>query len=198
LIGGGVGYPSIGAMLRQILEDNLLEHEYQERKQVCFMWTFSKVDQLHLCFPSLLADLARYVHRSSLADLQKWLTVKIFVGAVKPDDVLNVKLDRVVAHAIPHAVLDQVLAWLLNSELGGDAQGAIDEDGTYIAQGSLGAGFADILRCSLFTKEKVVEEERSLGICFCGPLELCNWLKEDYENTALPYKSEFASECVGG
>jgi len=75
LIGAGVGYPSMGSLLRQILEENLMSDFVSTsaaKRHVCFIWTCSKVDQLLLCFPSLLADLTRYVHRSSLANLQDY------------------------------------------------------------------------------------------------------------------------------
>merc|ERR1712178_584229 len=70
LIGAGVGYPSTGAMLRQILEDNLTRPQGEETR-VCFMWTASKVNQLLLCFPALLVDLTRYVHARGLDELKK-------------------------------------------------------------------------------------------------------------------------------
>lgn len=197
LIGAGVGFPSVGGMLRQILEDNLAANSV-DKKQVCFMWACSKVDQLHLCFPSLLADLSKYVRRSSLQHLREWLTVKIFVSKVVQGDVLNVELDEEVTSTCPDA-FEEVKGWLLNSGISAKSKRgvAFDEDGTYIAQGNLGASFGDILRCSLFIKEKVVEAKRSLGICFCGPLDLCNWLQTDYANTAFPCVREFASECAG-
>jgi len=190
LIGAGVGYPSMGSLLRQILEENLTADYVATaaaKRHVCFIWTCSKVDQLLLCFPSLLADLTRYVHRSSLARLQDWLTVKIFVGSLGPDDVLAVEPDGNVGLQMPGA-LSEVKKWLLGQAV---------KDGTYITRGSLGASFSDILRRSLFMREKVVNEGRSLGICFCGPLGLCTWLKNDIECTSLPCAYEFACEVAG-
>jgi len=190
LIGAGVGYPSMGSLLRQILEENLMSDfvaTSAAKRHVCFIWTCSKVDQLLLCFPSLLADLTRYVHRSSLARLQDWLTVKIFVGSLGPDDVLAVEPDGNVGLQMPGA-LSEVKKWLLGQAV---------KDGTYITRGSLGASFSDILRRSLFMREKVVNEGRSLGICFCGPLGLCTWLKNDIECTSLPCAYEFACEVAG-
>jgi len=89
LIGAGVGFPSTGAMLRKLLHDNL-SLPAEERKSVCFMWTASKVDQLLLCFPSLLADLTSYVDQKSLEDLKSWLTVKIFISSFNAEDFLRV------------------------------------------------------------------------------------------------------------
>jgi len=190
LIGAGVGYPSMGAMLRQILEENVLADVVAtatSKRHVCFIWTCSKVDQLLLCFPSLLADLTRYVQRSSLAKLQEWLTVKIFVGSVGPDDLLAVEPDGDIGVQMPQA-LEQVKNWLLGQSV---------TDGTYIAKGSLGASFSDILRRSIFVRDKVVKANRSLGVCFCGPLGLCTWLKNDLESTSLPCSYEFACEVAG-
>lgn len=191
LIGAGVGYPSMGSLLRQILEDNL-KAESSSKRHVCFMWTCRKVDQLHLCFPSLLADLTKYVHRSSLADLQQWLTVKIFVGDVGQDDVLAVEPDATIGKDMTRA-FNEVKGWLLRPP----GSSSYDEDGTYVAKGSLGACFSDILTCSLFIRNKVLKEGRSLGICFCGPLGLCSWLRNDIECTTVPWTYEFASEVAG-
>lgn len=190
LIGAGVGYPSMGSLLREMLEESIVADYISTagaKRHVCFIWTCSKVDQLQLCFPSFLADLTRYVHRSSLAKLQEWLTVKIFVGSVGPEDVLAVEPDGDVGVQMPVA-LGEVKKWLLGQAV---------NDGTYIARGSLGASFSDIIRRSVFIREKVVNQGRSLGICYCGPLGLCTWLKNDIECTSLPVTYEFACEVAG-
>merc|ERR1712151_491924 len=93
LIGAGVGYPSTGAMLRQILEDNLTRPE-AEQTRVCFMWTASKVNQLLLCFPSLLVDLTRHVHARGLDNLRRWLHVKIFISSFEAGEFLNVNPNK--------------------------------------------------------------------------------------------------------
>jgi len=193
LIGAGVGFPSTGSMLRKILDDNAALPA-EERKAVCFMWTATKVDQLLLCFPSLLVDLARYVSKKSIEDLKSWLTIKIFVSSFDPGDFLSVNPEK---HLSPEGAnsetsLRSVREWLLGSD--GDSH---DEDGTYICQGSLGASFGDVLRCSLFTKEHLVRRQRSLGVCFCGPQDLCSWIRSEQANTLLPVKVQFHSECAG-
>merc|ERR1712151_185815 len=156
LIGAGVGYPSTGAMLRQILEDNVTRQE-AEQTRVCFMWTASKVNQLLLCFPSLLVDLTRYVHARGLDNLKSWLHVKIFISSFEADDFLNVNPNKA----------------LFNKK---DGDEIIDADGTYMAQGSLGPSFAGILQRSLFMRG-AVERGDSMGICFCGPPDLSTWIR---------------------
>merc|ERR1712079_979342 len=94
LIGAGVGFPSTGAMLRQLLEDNLHRSE-DEQKAVCFIWSASKLDQLLLCFPSLLVDLTKYVHArtkllsSGINNLKKWLHIKIFISNFEAGSFLS-------------------------------------------------------------------------------------------------------------
>lgn len=198
LIGSGVGYPSMGGMLRQILEDNLaLEND--ARRHVCFMWGCSKVDQLQLCFPGLLADLTRYVHRKSIADLQKWLTIKIFVDKVGKEDVLATEPDAHVSEQMVRA-FKQVKEWLLGTKDAVDTGGAAyDEDGTYVAQGTLGGSFGTVLRNSIFVRDAVVGKGRKLGICFCGVKDLSDWLWNEIECTTLPTGViEYASEVAGG
>merc|ERR1739844_444311 len=127
-------------MLRRLLHDNL-DAPKDEKKSVCFMWTASNVDQLLLCFPSLLVDLTRYVNQKSLEDLKSWLTVKIFISSFDAGDFLNIDPTK---RLFPESQsmagdLSKVREWLLGKD--GDEN---DSDGTYIAQGSLGASFADI------------------------------------------------------
>jgi len=197
LIGAGVGFPSTVSMLRRILSHNL-GSPCDQQKAVCFMWSAASVDQLLLCFPSLLADLARYVNHSSLKDLQQWLTIKIFISEFKAGDFLTVDPGpRLVTEGVEmEAALDEVCRWLLGrSSYGSVPSREQEQAGTYIAQGSLGANFADILRCSVFIRDKVVGESRSLGVCFCGPMDLCSWIQSDLANTILPVRTEFACEC---
>jgi len=199
LIGAGVGYPSTGAMLRQTLEDNLHLEEH-EQKRVCFMWTASKVDQLLLCFPSLLVDLTRYVHAKGLANLKKWLHVKIFISSFEAGDVLSVNPDKALfvhEDADMSKPLQEVRTWLLGSDVvrDGEGQDQIDADGTYIAQGSLGSSFSGILQRSLFTRE-TIKRGQSMGICFCGPPDLMSWLRSDVANTTLPVQVEFQAEVA--
>jgi hypothetical protein len=194
LIGAGVGYPSTGAMLRQLLEDNMGKEE-GERKAVCFIWTATKIDQLLLCFPSLLADLTRYVNKRSLKELKSWLTVKIFISSFEAGDFLNVNPSE---HIFPgskdmKSALAEVRRWLL----GQDNSAGHDEDGTYICQGSLGASFPDVMRNSVFIRDKVVGRQTSLGVCFCGPAALGSWIRSDLANTILPVKVEYNAECAG-
>lgn len=194
LIGAGVGFPSTGAMLRKLLHDNL-EKPPEERKAVCFMWTASKVDQLLLCFPSLLVDLTRYVHKKSLEDLKSWLTIKIFISSFDAGDFLNIEPGK---RLFPESQemaekLTVVREWLLGKD--GEQE---DEDGTYIAQGSLGASFSDILRNSHFTRDEVMKKSQSLGVCFCGPQDLCSWIRHNISSTKLPMKVEFNSEATSG
>merc|ERR1711897_11354 len=93
LIGAGVGFPSTGAMLRQLLEDNFSKSS-DDQKSVCFIWTASKLDQLLLCFPSLLLDLTKYVHKknsetSGISHLKNWLHIKIFISSFEAGEVLG-------------------------------------------------------------------------------------------------------------
>jgi len=197
LIGAGVGFPSTGSMLRRILSQNL-GNPRDEQKAVCFMWSAASVDQLLLCFPSLLADLAKYVDRSSLRDLQQWLTIKIFISEFKAGDFLTVDPGpRLVTEGVKmEPALEEVRRWLLGRSSSGNVPSREQEAaGTYIAQGSLGANFADILRCSVFIRDQVVGESRSLGVCFCGPIDMCSWIQSDLANTILPVRTEFACEC---
>mmetsp|Transcript_102697 Transcript_102697/g.290421 ORF Transcript_102697/g.290421 Transcript_102697/m.290421 type:complete len:191 (-) Transcript_102697:58-630(-) len=188
-------------MMRRLLRQSLEEPE--KEKAVCFCWGAASVDQLLLCFPSLLADLARYVYKRSLEDLQRWLTVKIFVSNFKAGDFLNIDPGP---HLFPEITgeakqgmskaLDEVRAWLLGPGVARESEWKYhDQDGTYVVQGSLGASFADILRCSLFVRDQVVAKGRSLGICFCGPPDLCSWLRSDLASNKLPVRTEFVSEC---
>jgi hypothetical protein len=199
LIGAGVGFPSTGAMLRQALEDNLDLPE-SEQKRVCFMWSASKVDQLLLCFPSLLVDLTKYVHAKGLANLKKWLHVKIFISSFEAGDVLSVNPDKALflKDAEMSKPLQEVRTWLLGTDVAkdGEACDLIDADGTYIAQGSLGSNFSTILQKSLFTRETVARGE-SMGICFCGPPDLSSWIRSDVANTTLPVLVEFQAEVAG-
>ena len=99
--------------MREMLEESIVADYISTagaKRHVCFIWTCSKVDQLQLCFPSLLADLTRHVHRSSLAKLQEWLTVEISVGSVGPEDVLAVEPDGDVGVQMPVA-LGEVKKW---------------------------------------------------------------------------------------
>lgn len=191
LIGAGVGFPSTGAMLRKVLRDNL-DLPAEERKSVCFMWTASKVDQLLLCFPSLLVDLAWYVHEKSLEDLKSWLTLKIFVSGFDAEDFLSVTPGpRLFPESSRMASsLTKVQEWILGKD------GEALADGTYIAQGSLGASFGDILRCSHFTAREVLEKRRSLGICVCGPKDLCSWMRHEAARTKFPVRVEFSCEST--
>jgi hypothetical protein len=199
LIGAGVGFPSTGAMLRQALEDNLDLPE-SEQKRVCFMWSASKVDQLLLCFPSLLVDLTKYVHAKGLANLKKWLHVKIFISSFEAGDVLSVNPDKALflKDAEMSKPLQEVRTWLPGTDVAkhGEACDLIDADGTYIAQGSLGSNFSTILQKSLFTRETVARGE-SMGICFCGPPDLSSWIRSDVANTTLPVLVEFQAEVAG-
>jgi NAD(P)H-flavin reductase len=198
LIGAGVGYPSTGAMLRQTLEDNLKLPDHQQRR-VCFMWTASKVDQLLLCFPSLLVDLTKYVHARGLDNLKSWLHVKIFISSFEAGDVLSVNPNKALflEDAEMSRPLQQVRRWLLGADVAGDGEASdqIDEDGTYIAQGSLGSSFSNILQKSLFTRQ-TVERGQSMGVLFCGPPELSSWIRSDVANTTLPIQVEFQAEVA--
>jgi NAD(P)H-flavin reductase len=198
LIGAGVGYPSTGAMLRQTLEDNLKLPDHQQ-KRVCFMWTASKVDQLLLCFPSLLVDLTTYVHARGLDSLKSWLHVKIFISSFEAGDVLSVNPDKALflEDAEMSKPLQEVRRWLLGADVAGDGEASdqIDEDGTYIAQGSLGSSFSNILQKSLFTRQ-TVERGESMGVLFCGPPELSSWIRSDVANTTLPVQIEFQAEVA--
>jgi len=201
LIGAGVGFPSTGAMLRQILEDNLTRPS-AEQKTVCFIWSASKLDQLLLCFPSLLVDLTKYVHKkngmltSGIKDLKKWLQIKIFISNFEPGEFLSLNPGQAL---FPESgkmgkALDEVRAWLLGQDVVvGSCGETVDADGTYIAQGSLGASFSGILQRSLFT-QTLVERGHSLGISYCGPPELCSLIRSDVANTIFPTKIEFAAE----
>merc|ERR1712048_880060 len=197
LIGAGVGYPSTGAMLRQILEDNLTR-SVDEKTHVCFMWTASSVSQLLLCFPSLLVDLTKYVHAKGLDDLRSWLHVKIFISNYEAGDFLGVNPTQAL---FPESqdmakALETVRFWLLGQEAKRDIDGQqIDADGTYIARGSLGASFAGILQRSLFMRT-VSDLGYSLAICFCGPSDLSSWIRKEASNTILPIKVEFAAEVA--
>jgi len=196
LIGAGVGYPSTGAMLRQILETNVTLPE-GEQTRVCFMWTASKVNQLLLCFPSLLVDLTRYVQARGLEDLKKWLHVKIFISSFEAGEFLSVNPSKALfgkaeAEEMQKS-LQQVRNWLLGKDTKKDGDEVIDADGTYMAQGSLGPSFAGILQRSLFTRE-TVERGDSIGICFCGPAELSTLIRTEVANTNLPIHVEFQSE----
>jgi len=196
LIGAGVGYPSTGAMLRQILEDNVTRPE-AEKIRVCFMWTASKVNQLLLCFPSLLVDLTRYVHARGLDDLKKWLHVKIFISSFEAGEFLNVNPNKALfgkAEAEEmQKPLEEVRTWLLGKDTKKDGDEIIDADGTYMAQGSLGPSFAGILQRSLFTRG-TVDRGDSMGICFCGPADLSTLIRAEVANTKLPIRVEFQAE----
>jgi len=198
LIGAGVGYPSTGAMLRQILEDNLTRPQGEETR-VCFMWTASKVNQLLLCFPALLVDLTRYVHAKGLDDLKSWLTVKIFISSFEAGDFLDVNPHKALFSGAEademKKPLQTVRTWLLGKDVKKDGGEQIDADGTYMAQGSLGTSFAGILQRSLFTRE-TVERGDSMGICFCGPPELGTWIRTEVANTNLPVRVEFQAEVA--
>ncbi|CAK0907219.1 unnamed protein product [Prorocentrum cordatum] len=179
LIGAGVGFPSTGAMLRQLLQDNL-EKQADEQTAVCFLWTATKVDQMLLCFPSLIADLTRYVNKRSIAELKSWLTVKIFISSFEAGDFLDVNPgDALFPESTQmQSALTKVRNWLL-----GHAGVKDDEDGTYVCQGSLGASFADVLRKSAFVRDRVVKRQSSLGVCFCGPGSLGNWIRRATSRT---------------
>jgi hypothetical protein len=233
LVGAGVGFPSTGSMLRRCLDSNL-EKDPESQQAVCFMWSASKVDQLLLCFPTLLFDLAAYVHKKGngdtkkgLRDLKSWLTIKIFVGNFKAGDFLNVEPPCQGCPDMTKA-LDAVRQWLLGGDMSAPPVDPVDDtagqmsffmrfltrneptvpkesgeddveeedEGTYIAQGSLGGCFGDILRCSTFTRDKVIKEKRSLGICFCGPLELSNWIQVEVNKSVFPKTVEFVSEAT--
>jgi len=213
LIGAGVGYPSTGAMLRQILEDNL-DRPDDEKKMVCFIWSASKVEQLLLCFPSLLADLTRYVHRrneksisgfvgmrgsAGLADLKKWLHIKIFLSSVEAGGFLSVNPENALFSEKDKMgrALQEVRSWLFGSDIARDEGSAcmVDADGTYFANGSLGASFPGILQRSLFTQQ-VVAKGHSLGISYCGPPELCGLIRSDVANAILPVRVEFNAEVA--
>lgn len=233
LVGAGIGFPSTLSMLRRCLNDNITKSA-DEQQAVCFMWSASKVDQLLLCFPSLLADLAHYVHRygkqsgagssRGLADLRSWLTIKIFVGEFEAGDFLNVQPGATLfpSDEDMQDALFAVREWLLgpglrakrdalrssqmepciSAALCGQPQQQPQKEhapneGTYIAQGSLGGCFGDILRCSSFTREKVMRRPNSLGVCFCGPLDLSSWVEMEVGKTILPRKVEFVSEATG-
>jgi len=135
----------------------------------------------------------------ALEDLKSWLTIKIFIGKVETDDFLRLDPDK---NLFPKAeditiALREVRNWLLNTDIALDgSRHYVDEDGTYIAQGSLGGSFGDILRCSNFTRDKVMKRPNSLGICFCGPLDLSKWIQHEIENTVFPKTVEFASEAT--
>jgi len=180
-------------MLRKLLHDNA-ELPAEARKSVCFMWTASKVDQLLLCFPSLLVDLAWYVEKRSLEDLKSWLTIKIFISSFDAEDFLSVTPGPRLFPDCPRmaGMLTKVQEWILGKD------GVADADGTYIAQGSLGASFGDILRCSRFVSREVLEKQRSLGICVCGPKDLCSWMKHETARTRLPVRVEFNCEATSG
>jgi len=201
LIGAGVGFPSTGAMLRQLLEDNFMRPP-DEQKSVCFIWSASKLDQLLLCFPGLLVDLTKYVHKkngmftSGISDLKKWLHIKIFISNFEPGEFLSLNPGQALfpEGSNMSKALDEVRAWLLGQEVVVNSSGeTVDADGTYIAQGSLGASFSKILHNSFFT-QRLVQQERSLGISYCGPPELCSLIRSDVANTILPTKIEFAAE----
>lgn len=198
LVGAGVGFPSMGGMLRSILKENKGKPADQAKK-VCFIWTATKVEQLHLCFPCLLADLADYVGNrpNGLKELQAWLTVKIFISSFDATSALTINPGKELCSldAATQSGLTQVRKWLLGQD-GRTATKGVDEDGTYIASGSLGASFAGILRGSVFIRDHVVTPRQSLGICFCGPPELCSWLRNEVASTLIPVKVEFASECA--
>jgi hypothetical protein len=197
LIGAGVGYPSTGAMLRQILEDNLTRSE-TEKTHVCFMWTASSVSQLLLCFPSLLVDLTKYVHAKGLDDMKSWLHVKIFISNYEAGDFLGINPAKALFPESEEMgqALETVRLWLLGAEAKRDVDGQqIDADGTYIARGSLGASFSGILRRSLFMRN-VADLGYSLAICFCGPSDLSSWLRKEAANTVLPIKVEFEAEVA--
>merc|ERR1712045_605242 len=123
------GFPSMGAMLRQVLYYNLGLPE-ERKKSVCFMWTASKVDQLLLCFPSLLADLTSYANQKSLEDLKSWLTIKIFISSFDAEDFLSVNPGpRLFPDSGKMAgALTKVQKWILGEDT--DAHGT-DADGTY-------------------------------------------------------------------
>jgi len=198
LIGAGVGYPSTGAMLRQILEDNVTRLE-SEQKKVCFMWTASKVNQLLLCFPALLVDLTRYVHARGLDNLKTWLHIKIFISSFEADDFLNVNPHKALFNKSEademQKPLQEVRTWLLGKDTKKDGDENIDGDGTYMAQGSLGPSFAGILHRSMFTRATVARGD-SIGICFCGPPDLSTWIRTEVANTKLPVRVEFQAEVA--
>merc|ERR1712165_207976 len=201
LIGAGVGFPSTGAMLRQLLEDNFAQSE-DKQKPVCFIWTASKLDQLLLCFPSLLVDLTKYVHKknglltSGISSLKNWLHIKIFVSNFEAGEFLSLNPGQALfpESGQMNKALDEVRAWLLGKDvMVGHSGETVDADGTYIAQGSLGASFSSILQRSPFT-QRLVERGHSLGISYCGPPDLCSLIRSDVSNTILPTKIEFAAE----
>merc|ERR1711988_49219 len=197
LIGAGVGYPSTGAMLRQILEDNLTRSE-TGKTHVCLMWTASSVNQPLLCFPSLLVDLTKYVHAKGLDDMKSWLHVKIFISNYEAGDFLGINPAKALFPESEEMgqALETVRLWLLGAEAKRDVDGQqIDADGTYIARGSLGASFSGILRRSLFMR-KISDLGYSLAICFCGPSDLSSWLRKEAANTVLPIKVEFEAEVA--
>lgn len=95
--------------------------------------------------------------------------------------------------------LREVRSWLLNANVKRNDSGNFADEhghGTYIAQGSIGGSFGDVLRCSTFTREKVMKRSNSLGVCFCGPLDLSRWIQFEVENTIFPKTVEFASEAT--
>jgi len=197
LIGAGVGFPSTGSMLRKLLHDNL--DPGREPKAVCFIWTATNMDQLCLCFPSLMTYLAEYVHERGIKSLQKWLTVKIFISNFKAGEYLEVFPADLLfpKQKEKQKALMEVRKWLLGREVvaSGAAQ-SVDADGTYIAQGSLGANFCDILQRSTFIRDKVIGARSSLGVCFCGPADLAKWIRSELSNTVFPYRVEFAQEAT--
>lgn len=194
LFGKGVGLSTIGAMLRKILADNLKQPTDEKRKHVCVIWNASRMDQLQIHFPALLADLTRYVNVTSLKVLKSWLRVKIFIKSFEAYDYLTTTPSEALfpeGHAM-HNSLASVRNWLVGD--GGMSSGH-QMDGTYITQGAmLGVGFVNIIRRSMFIRE-CIKRRNSLGICYCGPPDLCAWLRHDLANTIFPMEVDFDSEC---
>lgn len=207
LIGAGIGFPSVSALLGKVLVENMSKPEGEPPKAVCFMWAATRADQLQLCFPQLLVDLTKYVHERSIEELRSWLTVKIFISRFEASCCLTVDPDK---RLFPNGgkgmekALESVRAWLLNRDStevpvanDGTTDDGADEDGTYVAECSIGAVFGDVLRNGHFTRDHVVAKKNSLGICYCGPSDLCSWIKSEQANTILPVKVEFNSETAG-
>jgi len=201
LIGAGDGFPSMSGMLRKCLMDNSGKTD-ADKKLVCFIWTVPKMEQLALCFPVLLQDLAKYVQRNKsaggISDLKKWLTIKIFISdqdfkvddaqlAINPEPSTSPRPDDY------DDALAEVQQWLLHKDT---TRAGYDSDGTYIAYGSLGTCFRPIIRNSLFMKKVLEDPKNTLGILYCGPQHLYNWLRSDVANTLFPIEVEFERECA--
>jgi len=164
--------------------------------------------------------------KQGLQNLMSWLTIKIFVSNFEAGDFLSCTPNVPVLTEDGEemsASLSLVQGWLLGSTADSEHVRQHDPDrresgfltargmlkkraeeeeaelrakDTYVAQGSLSVCFGDILRCSNFTKEKVMKTPNSLGICFCGPMELSNRIESEVNTTVFPKKVEFVSEAT--